>query len=216
MYSLQTNLNLNYRSNGFIAKPILLLLHGVGGNEKDLLRFEAYFPDFHLISVQAPILLNGERYAWFNVSFTPEPIHNAQEAEESRQQLITFLDELQQTYKPATKPFLLGFSQGAIMSLSLALTVPDNFAGVVAMSGRILQECSQTAKASANLKKLPVLLSHGRFDQKLPIYHAQSSKEILEPITNLSYREYDKAHEITPQMLSETNKWLENHTLNSI
>lgn len=212
MYSLQTDLSLPYRSNAQPGKPLLVLLHGVGGNETNLLRLEPYFSDFNLVSVQAPLALGTDRYAWFNVEFTPAPVHNASEAEVSRQKLVNFLTELNQQECNAQKPFVLGFSQGAIMGLSLALSVPELLGGVVAMSGRVLQEQSAKATSSPVYKALPVLVTHGVHDAKLPISHGRNSEQVLEPLVDLDYREYDVSHELGEESLNDTSAWLSART----
>ncbi len=121
----------------------MLLLHGVGSHEGDLLGLAPHLDGrFFVVSARAPITLGPGSYAWFHVEFTPAgPVINPQEAESSRLALLRVIGELVEAYALDPKRvFLAGFSQGAIMSLSVALTAPDKVAGVVAMSGRILPE----------------------------------------------------------------------------
>lgn len=213
MPTLYTDLSLTYLSTDDAKRgaPLLLLLHGVGSNERDLLRLEPYFPNFRVISVRAPHTLAPERFAWFQVDFTPEPVHSAAEAEASRQALITFIDELTGRYGVTHEEvYLLGFSQGAILALSVALAAPQKVAGVVAMSGRILQEVSATLSPSPEHRNLPVFITHGVHDGKLPIYHAQASKAVLESLSvALTYREYPVGHELSEANLQDVGAWLE-------
>lgn len=213
MLTLHTDLSLTYLSVGDSKRgaPLLLLLHGVGSNERDLLRLEPYFPGFRIISVRAPLLLAPERFAWFQVAFKPDPIHDAAEAEASRQTLITFIDELTERYGVTYQEVvLLGFSQGAILSLSVALSAPERVAGVVAMSGRILQEVRAALTLSPEHRNLPVLVTHGVHDGKLPLHHAQASKAVLESLSvALTYREYPVGHELSEANLQDVGAWLE-------
>ncbi|HMA33496.1 MAG TPA: alpha/beta fold hydrolase, partial [Chloroflexia bacterium] len=156
--------------------PLLLLLHGVGSNEHDLISLApALDPRFHVVSLRAPHTLEPGSYAWFHVVFTPEgPQHNSAEAEASRELLIDTIPAL--VAATATDPqrvYLLGFSQGAIMSLSLALTEPNLIAGVVAMSGRTLPEVRDRLGRAPDLQGLPVLVVHGTQDTVLPIHHGR-------------------------------------------
>ncbi|UCG24044.1 MAG: hypothetical protein JSW55_18240, partial [Chloroflexota bacterium] len=119
--------------------PLLLLLHGIGASEYDLFALVEYLdPRFLVISLQAPVLLRPDSYAWFEVQFTGEgPVIRPEQAEASRQKVLSFIQEAPQAYGADPKcVYLMGFSQGAIMSLALTLTRPELLAGVVAMSGR--------------------------------------------------------------------------------
>lgn len=217
MPTLHTDLSLTYLSADDAKRgaPLLLLLHGVGSNERDLLRLELYFPKFKVISVRAPHTLAPERFAWFQVDFTPEPVHSAAEAEASRQTLLTFIDELIERHGVTQEEvYLLGFSQGAILALSVALTTPQKVAGVVAMSGRILQEVSATVTPSPEHQNLPVLVTHGVHDGKLPIHYARASKAVLESLSvALTYYEYPVGHEWCKANLEDAGVWLEQHIL---
>jgi phospholipase/carboxylesterase len=117
---------------------------------------------------------------------------NPAQAEASRQALIRFIDEAVAAYgaDPA-RVYLMGFSQGAIMSASVALTVPELVAGAVLMSGRILPEIRPALAAPSRLAGLPILLVHGTADAVLPIQHGRASRALLENLpVDLDYREY--------------------------
>src|SRR5437763_736373 len=85
-------------SNG--KPPLLLLLHGVGSNEEDLFSFAPMMdPRFVVVSARGPITLQRGAYAWYHVTWTADgPIHTADEAEQSRQQLVGFLDDIVTQY----------------------------------------------------------------------------------------------------------------------
>ena len=74
--------------------PLLVLLHGYGSNEEDLFGIEkAFDPNFLVVSVRAPVILNRGSYAWFSIDFTPEgSIPQMEEFEKSRQALLDFID----------------------------------------------------------------------------------------------------------------------------
>ena len=63
--------------------PLVLLLHGVGGNEQNLFSFANDLPDnFLVVSVRGPLTLGPESFAWFQVNFTSgHPQINEQQAE---------------------------------------------------------------------------------------------------------------------------------------
>ena len=147
--------------------PLLVLLHGVGGNEDAMLALApAVDPRFLVVSARGPIVLGPRAFGWFHVTFTPQgPAIDADEAAASWAAITRFVDEAVSAYDadPA-RVYLAGFSQGAIMGLATLLTAPSRVAGVVAMSGRLLPEVLPHAAPAAALDGKAVLIVHGTDD----------------------------------------------------
>ena len=192
--------------------PLLLLLHGVGSHEEDLMGLARELdPRFLIVSARGPITLAPGMYAWFQVLLDPNnPVINPDQAESSRRTIVRFIAEAVATYQAdAARVFLLGFSQGAIMSLSVALTEPSAVSGVVAMSGRLLPEVLPLLAPPEALRGLPILLQHGTADQVLPIQHGRTARDRLATLpVDLTYREYAMAHEVTEESLADAADWL--------
>jgi len=195
--------------------PLLILLHGVGSNERDLFELAPLLDERLLIlSARGPLERGPGGYAWFEVTFTPGgPTINPAQAEASRQALIRFIDEAVAAYgaDPA-RVYLMGFSQGAIMSASVALSAPELVAGAILMSGRILPEIRPALAEPARLAGLPILLVHGTADAVLPIQHGRASRALLESLpVDLDYREYPQGHEVSQRSLADIAAWLRQH-----
>lgn len=192
--------------------PLLVLLHGVGSNERDLFSFAAALdPRFHVVSVRAPLVRGPDSFAWFDVQFLPNGFAiSADHLRASRERMVQFVGEAVAAYHadPA-RVYLLGFSQGAIMSLATALSSPALVAGIVALSGRIPPEVRPSIALPAELTGLPILLIHGQRDAVIPLSYAHEARELLETLpVALTYREYDMAHEITERALADVSRWL--------
>jgi phospholipase/carboxylesterase len=194
------------------APPLLLLLHGVGSNERDLFSMAPSLDKrFLIVSARAPNILGPDSYAWFEVGFTPQgPVIHPAQAEASRKALIAFINEAVEAYGANPKQvYLMGFSQGAIMSASVALTRPDLVAGVVLMSGRILPEIQLLIASTEELKGLPFLVVHGIADTVLPINNGRASRQMLLSLpVNLTYKEYPMGHEVSRESLADVTAWL--------
>ena len=194
------------------APPLLLLLHGLRADEGDLIGIAPYLDGrFFIVSARAPLALGPGMYAWFDVQLNPgNPVINAEQAESSRQILIRFIGEVTEAY--GTNPlqvYLLGFSQGAIISLSVLLTRPDLPAGVVAMSGRILPEVLPKMAAPEALRGIPVMVVHGVADPVLPVHYGRAIRDRLSTLpVDLTYREYMMGHQITEESLAAVAAWL--------
>ncbi len=192
--------------------PMLLLLHGYGSNEADLFSMSPYLDArFFIVSARAPVTLMPGMHAWFNLEFTAQGIiPDLRQAEASQHLLLRFLDELVSVYPvDEQRVYLMGFSQGAMMSLTLALVRPQRFAGVVAMSGRLPESArAQMAEAKA-LTGLPIFVTHGLYDDLLPVQHGRETRAILETLpVDLSYKEYPMGHEVNPESFRDIRAWL--------
>ncbi|HEU0176810.1 MAG TPA: dienelactone hydrolase family protein [Blastocatellia bacterium] len=192
--------------------PLLLLLHGYGANEDDLFSLAPYLDErFLIVSAQAPIMLQPMSYAWFNLGFTPQGIVvNPEEVESSRLTIHKFLGEIVEAYDCDPKAvYLMGFSQGAMMSLAVALTYPGSAAGVVAMSGRALPQALQLVADKDTLSGLPIFVAHGSRDMLIPINQGRDTRAKLSELpVDLTYREYDMGHEISYDSLKDIAEWL--------
>ena len=194
------------------APPLLLLLHGVGSHEADLFPLaEELDGRFFVVSARGPNTQRPGAYAWYEVVFAPTGfVIDPRQAEESRQTLLRFIDELVAAYgvDPA-RVYLMGFSQGAIMSLAVALSRPDKVAGVVAMSGRLLPEFRPLIAEPEALAGLPILVVHGLADQVMPIRDGREVRDTLSALpVALTYREYPMGHHVAPESLRDVAAWL--------
>ena len=192
--------------------PLLILLHGIGSNEYDLYELAPFLDQrFLIISVRAPNILGPGSYAWFEVDITQQgPVINPKQVEASYNTLITFLKEAITAYGADPKRvYLMGFSQGAIMSASVALIQPELVAGAVLMSGRIPPEIRPMIASNEELKGLPLLVVHGTADMVLPITYGRASRDVLSSLpVDLTYHEYPMGHEVSQESLSDVTTWL--------
>lgn len=209
--------------------PGLILLHGLGANEDDLLGLADYLDErFFIVSPRAPFpygsndpqgrrrLEWGGGFTWYDLMEVgrPEPKMFA----ESYGKLTRFLGEIVAGYPvdPA-KVFLLGFSMGTMMSYSLLLTKPDLIAGVVANSGYIPEEIDLPRTEAFRGKQFQwdklegksVFIAHGIQDPVIPVQWGRRSKELFSQTrANVLYKEYPMGHEISEESLGDLSRWL--------
>lgn len=192
--------------------PLIILLHGVGSNMEDMFSFANQLPDKYLVvSAQAPIQLGGNRFAWYQVDFsTGKPVFNFEQAENSRNIIINFIEELKDKYAvDRNEVYLCGFSQGAIMSYSVALTRPDLVKGVASMSGRLLDEIKPQIVEKEQLSHLKIYISHGSTDNTLPIQYAINANSFLQTLgLSPTFKQYNAGHTINIEMLNDLLNWL--------
>ena len=191
---------------------MLVLLHGVRSNEHDLMGLAAALdPRFFIVSARAPITLGPSAYGWYHVEFTPNGyILDEDEAEQGRLTLLRFVDELTSAYPVDPRQvYLMGFSQGAIMSLGAVLSSPEKFAGAVPMSGRLLDRTVDAIAPHSDLPGLPLFVVHGTSDAVIPVSFGRAIRDRLAALpVDLEYREYDMAHQVTPHSIADIGAWL--------
>jgi len=193
---------------------LLILLHGYGSNEEDLFSFATELPeDLIIVSAKAPQNLGFGSYAWYTINFnnTQDKFSDISEAIEARDKIATFIDEIQERYniKP-NKTFLLGFSQGTILSYAIALNYPEKVQKIIALSGYINPELLPNNIETIDYSDLDVFSSHGSVDQVIPVSWAQKSPYFLDKLAiKNSYKEYPVGHGVAPQNFYDFKKWIE-------
>ena len=189
--------------------PLLMLLHGYGSNEEDLIGLSPHLdPRLFCVSARAPYEMDFGGFAWFNIEMGPEGMSfDFAQAEESLVQVYALVDALVEEYR-STSVYIAGFSQGASMALSAALKKSQTFAGAIALSGVCGPEMMPEDPAS--VRGLPVFMAHGRQDPVIPIAQGRAAKDLLDPLgLDLLYTEYDMSHTIDPACLTDLAAWLE-------
>lgn len=193
--------------------PLLILIHGYGSNEKDLFSFANEFNnDYLIISVQAPLPLPFGGYAWYSIDFNNKGnVSNIEEAVKARESIAHFIEKIQNKYNILPeKTVLLGFSQGAILSYSVAFTYPKKVQKIVALSGYILLPILPKDIDVKDTKNLAVFASHGLVDQVIPIELAKRTAPYLKKLSvNHIYKEYPVGHNVSPQNFFDAKLWIE-------
>ena len=192
--------------------PLLILLHGYGSNEQDLFSFAEELPDNLLIvSAQAPLSMGFGAYAWYSINFDDKngKFSDLKEAKKSIDKIAVFIDEIKEKYNTnSDKTFLLGFSQGAILSYSLSFMYPNKVQNVIALSGYINND--MIPKNISSEIKTDYYCSHGSVDQVLPVDWARKSKPFLDNLGFKNvYSEYNVGHGVAPQNFYSFKTWIE-------
>ena len=192
---------------------LLVLHHGRGSNEHDLIGLADIFDPrrrLHVVSPAGPLELPGmpgrHWYVVPRVGFPdPDTFHAAYAA------LSGFHDELwAATGIGPGQTVLGGFSMGAVMSYATGLgegrPIP---AGILALSG-FVPTVNGWAPALAERKGMPVLIAHGRQDPVIPVGFARQARELLEGgELDVTYEESDAAHHVDPGQVPSIVNWLD-------
>lgn len=193
--------------------PIMVMIHGYGSHENDLYAFKDYLGDgFHYLSLRAPINLGFGGFAWYPIHFDATGVKTSDTAAaaESRDKIVHFLEAFRQMEKLTDNPvWLMGFSQGAILSYGLALSYPKQFQRVLALSGYVLKEIVPEQYRAHDLQHLDFFVSHGSQDDVIPVEAARMTVNFLEKLqVKHRYQEYPAGHGINPDNLRDLMNWI--------
>jgi phospholipase/carboxylesterase len=193
--------------------PVLILLHGYGSSETDLFDLSKVLdPAFIVFSLRAPYPMESG-FAWYHLEFLPDQQfrYNYQQAQQSRRQVLAFISKACAAYGvDSSQVFLMGFSQGAILSYDIAMAAPQKIKGVLALSGRIMEE-SKTLKTDwANLAAVKFFIAHGHSDNVIKIADAEKAHVFLKSkkVADLTYNTYEMPHVLNGRELNDIKRWL--------
>ena len=192
--------------------PLLILLHGYGSNEQDLFSFAEELPEELLIvSLRAPYEMGYGGYAWYALNLDEEnnKFSDLGQARESINKITALIDELKIKHNTApNNTFLLGFSQGAILSYALSFNFPNKVQHVIALSGYLNNEL--LPETIENKLTTDYYISHGSVDQVIPVDWARKAPPFLDSLKLQNvYSEYPVGHGVAPQNFFSFKKWIE-------
>jgi phospholipase/carboxylesterase len=105
--------------------------------------------------------------------------------------------------------YLAGFSQGAMLTLAIALTEPEKIAGAAVLSGRLAAAVRDTHAAPERLRGFPILVTHGMDDQQIPVRSARDIRQALKPMgVAVDYHEFESGHYISDVNVGALDQWL--------
>ena len=194
--------------------PAVVLIHGRGTNERDLLPIGTRLPEeLHVLSVRAPEPMDGpDSYTWYELDLSAGGLHASQPGAEgfrrSLDSIHEFIERAIDRYDLAPDRIgLLGFSQGAITSMAALLERPDAYRWVVALNGYLADSHADRAGEAADK---PIFVGCGSMDQVIPPERAERAAETLsEGGADVRFERYGVGHGTTPEELSDVLEWLD-------
>jgi phospholipase/carboxylesterase len=193
----------------------LFILHGRGADEQDLLPVAGQLPgDRHVFSFRAPDRLQGG-YTWYDLDLSAGGLEQSQPHDE---QFRRSLDLVSESVAAAVDAFdldadslgLLGFSQGAITTLSLLLEEPDRFAWVAAHHGYLAE--SHADHVTEGIEGKPVFVAAGATDQIIPAHRGEAAADRLRELgADVTFGAFDTGHGIGREELASLVEFVEEH-----
>lgn len=186
------------------ARP-LLLLHGTGGDENDLLGLgRAVAPYAPLLSPRGQVLENGMPRFFHRLA---EGVFDEEDVRRRAHELADFVREAREAYGLAA-PLALGYSNGANIAAAVLLLRPEALAGAALMRPMMPLQSAPPPDLSAK----PVLLVSGLVDPLAPPKTVEPLRVALaEAGAHLDYRLLPVGHGLTQSDLETAGRWLDIH-----
>ena len=168
--------------NGREIKNAIILLHGYGGDGKDIslltLNWKRHMPNTVFICPNGhePCTINPSGYQWFDLS-KEEPSYILEQSINAENIIKKFIQEVKLEFNLTNSEICLsGFSQGCMMSLNVGLTSEKKFCCIVGFSGKIINQDDLKSRIKNNTD---TLLIHGDTDQIVPSINLLEAKDFL-------------------------------------
>ncbi|MCH7549826.1 MAG: prolyl oligopeptidase family serine peptidase, partial [Candidatus Krumholzibacteriota bacterium] len=173
--------------------PAVVLIHGRGTNEQDLLPIAAQLPDeLHVLSVRAPDRLQGG-YTWYELDLSAGGLHASQPHKDELRRSLDLLSDfvewaIEEYALDPERIGLLGFSQGSIMSLAALCEQPEAYSWIVALNGYLAESHEDSAdEAREHLREFvrDRLDDFGPYEDAISAQHPFIAHSMLTAVLNI-------------------------------
>ena len=160
----------------------IVLCHGYGGDGKDIsvlaINWQRFLPDAIFLCPNAPEIctVNPQGYQWFDLTTEKEEVI-LEKSLVAEKKLDTFIDQVCDNFQlELTKLALVGFSQGAMMSIQVGIKKKKQINCLISYSGKVINQ----KHLSDNINSKPkIFLMHGENDTIVSPTHLLEAKEYL-------------------------------------
>ena len=167
---------------GVEIKHAIILLHGYGGDGKDIsmltLNWKRHMPNTVFICPNGheTCPINPSGFQWFDLT-KDDTNYILDQSIKAEEKIKLFINEIKQEFNLTNNQICLsGFSQGCMMSLNVGLTSDEKFSCIVGFSGKIIDQNNLKSRIKNYTN---TLLIHGDADQVVPSTYLLEAKDFL-------------------------------------
>ena len=167
---------------GMEIKHAVILLHGYGGDGKDIsmltLNWKRHMPNTVFICPNGheACPINPSGFQWFDLT-KDDTDYILDQSIKAEEKIKLFINEIKQEFNLQNNQICLsGFSQGCMMSLNVGLTSEEKFSCIVGFSGKIINQNNLKLRIK---NSTDTLLIHGDADQVVPSTYLLEAKDFL-------------------------------------
>jgi len=186
--------------------PLIVFLHGHGGNEEQILRLAPRVSRRNYVSIglRGPVCLGSNRkgalgFSWGDTSYLPHV----------EDYLLGAIQQTRLHYHiHSERVILAGFAEGATLAYRMGLMYPDKINGVIALNGHLPREDRPLLRLPA-VRSLQVLVGHGIANSVVPLSMVRDDRRLLYSAgMEVEMHTYPTNHRLHPHMLRDINRWI--------
>ena len=189
---------------GDLHLPVLLLLHGTGGDETDLIELgKTVSPGSPILSVRGKVLENGMPRFFRRLG---EGVFDLEDLEFRTNELADFIVQARLNYSFGNKPVIaIGYSNGANMAASILLSRPDILEGAILLRAMVPFESG----IRPDLKDKRILMLSGLMDPIIPVENVTRLADILKGAgADLKFTIKPTGHGLIQSDITDVANWL--------
>ena len=167
---------------GVEIKNAIILLHGYGGDGKDIsmltLNWKRHMPNTVFICPNGheTCAINPSGFQWFDLT-KDDSDYILDQSNKAEKKIQKFIEEIKREFDLKNNQICLsGFSQGCMISLNVGLTSEEKFSCIVGFSGKIIDQNNLKLRIK---NSTDTLLIHGDSDQVVPPTYLLEAKDFL-------------------------------------
>jgi phospholipase/carboxylesterase len=187
------------------ASKALILLHGRGGSAQDIITLADAFRDdsFYIAAPQAA------NYTWYPYGFMAPESQNEPWLSSAVGVVKKLIDEVL-AHLPSTDLYIMGFSQGACLTLESTARYAQPFGGIAAFTGGLIGEKLQPERYKGDFAGTPVFIGNSDKDPHVPQQRSAASASLCEQLgARVKYVVYpNKPHTILQQEVDAVQEWI--------
>lgn len=186
------------------AKKVLIMVHGRGGNARDILSLSGHLQvnDFALLAPEAT------SYTWYPFSFLAPPQQNEPWLSSALALLREIINDINANGISSENIYLLGFSQGACLTLEFAARNATRFGGVVAFTGGLIGDKIYADNYKGDFNGTPIFIGTSDPDPHVPVARVNDTVAILKKMNaNVAVKIYpNMGHTISKDEIDTVNE----------
>ena len=194
-------------------------LHGQGASSEDLIPLFKNLTGsrelgLRYLAPDAPMRLiraNGNRpgRVWYDMASEDSTEPDPETLEETRNRLASLLDTERQQGMSSGKTMIGGFSQGAAVALHAGLQYPHALAGIIMLSGEVIDPENLEKRVHAANATTPILMIHGEHDSLVPLGEAEANRDRLRSMGfPVDWHSLPLDHEISMETIGIVDQWI--------
>jgi phospholipase/carboxylesterase len=185
------------------ASQALIVLHGRGGTAQGMLDLSDQLCDQHFY-IAAP---QATHHVWYPYNFMEEEERNEPDLSLSIQAVKELIDQTAK-HIPKQRIFIVGFSQGACLTLEVATRHAQPYGGIVAFTGGLIGKTVDESKYRGDFRGTKVFISDGDDDPYVPLIRVEESQALMEKLNaHVTVKVYKgRAHTISEEEIKFVRK----------